>query len=243
MARRGTVGPPAAPARRDLRTKRERPTFSGMTALAAPHLLTRGHHKTRVTGALPVLGDEGLAPARVHEICGPARIALALAIAGATVGPVIWILRDRGGERPNPDGAAEWMDPGRLVFVQPKRVDEALWTMEETLRAGVVPLVVADLAEPPALTPVRRLQLAAEAGAGGLAAQAAGGLRPTGLILTPEDGGAPGVESRWFLAPRHRPGTDAWRLDRRRARMAPERGWDVRRGDAAAFRDAPPAGP
>ena len=194
-----------------------------MTALPAPHLLTRGRHKAKVAGALPVLDDEGLAPARVHELCGPARITLALAVAGATAGTVIWIAPAWGADRPNPDGMAEWIDPARLVFVHPKRPDEVLWTMEEALRSGAVPLVVADLPAPPALTPVRRLQLAAETGA------ATGAVRPTGLILTPEDGGAPGVESRWSLSPRHRPGADGWRLDRRRARMAPERGWDVAR--------------
>jgi protein ImuA len=83
---------------------------------------------------------------------------------------------------------------------------------------------VADLPEPPALTPVRRLHLAAETGA------AEGTVRPLGLILTPE-GAAPGVETRWSLAPRH-PGTQAerWEMRRLRARTLPEAAWTVAAG-------------
>jgi protein ImuA len=124
--------------------------------------------------------------------------------------------------------------------------------MEEALRAGVVPLVVAELPEAPALTPVRRLNLAAEAGAerarhGGLEA-------PLGLLLTPGDGGAAGAESRWHMAPLPSApaaaagGPRHWRLERRRARMAPPAGWtmtEAGRGQLtlAAPPDQPPDQP
>ena len=88
-----------------------------------------------------------------------------------------------------------------------------------------VPLVVVDLDAPPELTAVRRLHLAAEAGA------LRGGAAPLALLLTPGNGGAPGIETRWRLAPA--PGwggasaSGRWQLSRARARMAPERTWEA----------------
>jgi protein ImuA len=91
-----------------------------------------------------------------------------------------------------------------------------------------VPLVVAELTDPPGLTPVRRLHLAAETGA------EKSGRAPLGLLLTPGDGGAAGVETRWRLDPAHGR-TTGWRLRRLRARDAPPGEWAVARGaDGAA---------
>jgi protein ImuA len=45
------------------------------------------------------------------------------------------------------------------------------------------------------------------------------------LLLTPDVGGAPGIETRWALHPAHRPNTQRWTLDQLRARMAPPRDW------------------
>jgi protein ImuA len=172
--------------------------------------------------SVPLLpGGPGLIPGRLHEGCGPARHMLALMLARATAGPVLWIRPGWEPGAPNPDGVWPLIDPARLLLAEPGRAADLLWCAEEGLRAGAVALVVAELPEPPGLTPVRRLHLAAEAGA------AAAGRPPLGLILTPGDGGAPGVESRWHMAPRHGPDDTAWRLERRRARMAPPAAWTV----------------
>lgn len=170
---------------------------------------------------LTVMGPVALSLGRVHEICGSARRTLALMVAAASEGPVFWIQLDWAADRLYPDTVAAFIPPGRLTHVRPLHPTDLLWCMEETLRCGAVPLVIADLPDPPGLTPVRRLHLAAEAGA------ATGRSRPIGLILTPGQGGAAGVESRWHMAPRHGGDHNMWRLDRLRARTAPPKTWHL----------------
>lgn len=172
-------------------------------------------------------GDLRLPLARVHEFCGPARRTLALIAARQMQGPVFWIASHWQGDSLLGDGVQGYIDPGRITFVRPKRAEDILWAAEECLRAGCVPLVVAELHAPPALTPVRRLHLAAEAGS------KQGKQAPLGLLLTPGDGGAQGVETRWHLSPRHKPGQTGWMLQRRRARMAPPAAWALDWNDGA----------
>lgn len=182
-------------------------------------LLSRAPH--RADPALPLFGDVTLPLGRVHECCGRARRTLALMVAAKTGGPVLWIAPGWSEAPLNPDGIAGFAAPESFLFVTPQRAPDLLWAMEEALRSGAVPLVVADLAEPPALTPVRRLHLAAETGA------AEARRLPLGLLLTPGAGGAPGVETRWQMEPDHTPRTDRWQLHRRRARLAPEKSWTI----------------
>lgn len=193
-------------------------------------LLSRAPHRSGP--ALSLFDGAALQLARVHEICGRARRTLAAVIAGKTGGPILWIAPEWGADPLNPDGLCAFAPPQDMLFATPRRAGELLWVMEEALRAGCVPLVVADLPEPPPLTPVRRLHLAAEAGAG------EGRVLPLGLILTPGAGGAPGVETRWQIEPEHTPEEDCWSLWRRRARMAPEKRWTVGRDDRGGLREA-----
>ncbi|MGB8812535.1 MAG: hypothetical protein WCC57_05065 [Paracoccaceae bacterium] len=182
-----------------------------------------------------LVGDLSIARGRVHEFCGPARRVLAAMLMGQTQGPVIWISPGWQAERLFPDGLRDFAEPGRVIFAQARRPEELLWAMEEALRSGAAPLVVADVLSPPGLTPVRRLQLATESGAE--AARLARRPAPLGVMLTPGDGGAAGVESRWSLtpAPSVGPGLASeapavgWQLHCLRARMAPPASWVLRR--------------
>lgn len=176
-----------------------------------------------------------LNPGRTHEICGPARQVLATwIIAQYPPGtPVIWIRPYWKPERLHPQALCEWTSPEGLIFVEPARESDSLACAEEALHSGAVTLVVVELAAPLALTPLRRLHLAAETG---LARRRIHAHNATvlGLVLTPQDGGTAGVESRWHLAPRtasqphhSAPVSPAWTLQRLRARMEPPAGWHI----------------
>ncbi|MEL6701564.1 MAG: hypothetical protein AAFO58_07780, partial [Pseudomonadota bacterium] len=136
-----------------------------MSALSAAHLLTRAHSRAPCPDP-PFWGELHLARARVHEICGPARRSFAMAIAGQMTGPVFWISPAWQADHLSAQGMLRHINPGRVTFVRPERAPDLLWALEEVLRSGVAPLVVGDLPGPPALTPIRRLHLAAETGAG-----------------------------------------------------------------------------
>lgn len=176
----------------------------------------------------------GLVRGRVHEVCGPARWTLAAMLMAQDQGPVIWISPAWQGAHLHAPGLAAFADPGRLIFAKAARPEDLMWAAEEALRSGMVPLILVDLTDPPALTPVRRLHLAAEAGAE--VARGHGLLPPMGVLMTPGQGGAQGVESRWHLTPAPSTSTlldhrTAWRLDRLRARMEPPATWTLAEGD------------
>ncbi|MGY6694630.1 MAG: hypothetical protein ACXIUW_01215 [Roseinatronobacter sp.] len=170
---------------------------------------------------------------RAHEFCGPARRVLAAWMMASlpAAAPVIWIRTRARAEHLYPPGLRNWASPEGLITLTPRREAEALACAEEALRSGAVALVVVELTAPPALTPTRRLHLAAETGLARRRVHTKDG--PLfGIILTPETGGAPGVESRWHMSPRPSPQTPmnvapAWRLERLRARMAPNACWHV----------------
>lgn len=174
---------------------------------------------------LPAGLSPGLARGRVHEICGPSRVAFTLMILALSDGPVIWAFPAWRPERLYSCGIRDHIHPGRLILAPCRRIEDIQWTMEEALRPGVVPVVVAEFPDPPGLTPVRRMHLAANTPA------ETGHPCTLGLILTPGPGGAQGVESRWRISPLpsasgllDAPGI-ALRVDRLRAREAPEASW------------------
>ncbi len=202
-------------ASKQLRTKWEHAILIPMSTTLLPRT-----SRPAVKGA-PFIGALTLTPMRVHEFCGNARQTLAMALIAAHEGPVFWIQPGWLPERLHGDGIRAFSDPGRISFITVRRPEDLLWCSEEALRSGAVPLVIADLPGPPPLTPVRRLHLACETGAMHRR------LRPLGVLLTPGDGGAQGVESRWSLQADHHPARARWRLTRSRARTAPVKSWRV----------------
>lgn len=189
-----------------------------MPAQLLPH--SRGGHPPRLP-ALTLAEDIAVPLARLSEACGTARRSFALWLARVSTGPVIWIAPAWQADHLHADGIHDFTDPGRFLFVYPKRAEDILWSMEEVLRSGTVPLVVGDLPGLPGLTAVRRMHLAAETG------QSDGAHAPIGLILTPGDGGAQGIETRWQMVPQHQRTLRRWRLTRLRARTRPPKDWTI----------------
>lgn len=183
------------------------------------HLLS--NHKTIKYGQLTLSANITLAKGRVHECAGRARRAFALMLAAKTSGAVLWISLPFRSDQINPSGIKPFVDPGRFVFIKSPRKEDLLWTMEEALRSGAVECVIVDLPYFPALTPVRRLHLAAEAG------YRASASAPLGLLLTPDSGGAQGIETRWTLQPNSQNLCTAWCLSRTKSRHDPPQSWQV----------------
>lgn len=188
------------------------------------------HSPRRAEPQQPLAGDLTLQRGRVHELCGPSRLMLAARILAKTQGPVVWIRPGWVHERLNAAGLQALADPSRVILVQATRDDSLLWAAEESLRSGAAALVIAELLTPPALTPTRRLHLAAETGAE--AARRDGVTPPLGLILLPGPGGAQGVESRWHMAPAPSRSLlwsdeESFTLTRLRARLLPPASWTL----------------
>ncbi len=158
---------------------------------------------------------------RTHEVCGPSRRTFALMLASLMPGPILWIKPHWHRQDLNAQGLVTFLSPSRITFVEPRRAEDVLWCMEETLRSGCIPTVIAECDAPPALTPIRRLHLAAEHGAD------MAKVKLLSLLLTPADGGAQGIESRWHMSPRHETHHTRWLVERRRARMSPPAAWTL----------------
>ena len=167
-----------------------------------------------------LLGAAGLDPAAVHEIKPetyadwPAALAFlfrlavrrlaTLAAPGGAMGGVT------GGVRGSAESLLVWPAPlaaeigwpyapglamagvplSRLLLAAPKRPGDALWVLEEGLKSQALGLVIGSLTEV-ALTPARRLSLAAAANA-----------TPCLLLTAPDRATTPAVATRWRIAGR-----------------------------------------
>ena len=127
-------------------------------------------------------------PGRCHEATGAGRRGFAAMLARGFRGPVVWIAPPWR-EGLAPQGVAAFFDPARLVVVRPDSDRDVWWAMEEALRSGAAPLVVAEVERPADLTQSRRLQLAAEAGPA------------TGICLFTGRPAANAAETRWRITP------------------------------------------
>lgn len=188
-------------------------------------------HLSRKPRPLLSLGPAApdLALGRVHEATGPSATVFAALVAGRLSGPVLWLRPAWDRAELNPEGLAPLFDPARLVVARCPRPLDILWSAEEALRSGAVALVVAEPAEPPGLTPLRRLQLAAEAGGEGAARP------PLGLLLPPVRGTAGAVESRWRCDPLPAAnGPPRWRFARAEGKAGPPLVWETGLEAAAA---------
>ena len=173
-----------------------------------------------------------LAQGRVHECAGRARRSFALMLATKTNGSVIWISTTYSPDQLNPTGMAAFVDPGRFLFIKISHKKDMLWAMEEALRSGAVELIITDLSYFPGLTPIRRLQLAAEAGS------EVGTVAPLGLILTPNSGGAQGVETRWTLQPNAQEFYTGRFLSCTKSRKTPTQTWRITQTPEYSFKIA-----
>lgn len=178
--------------------------------------------------------DITLERGRVHEICGPARHSFAAFCVGRIVrdegAPIFWISPQWQAEQLHFAGACAWLPPHTIVHVTPRHSRDLWWCAEEILRSGVSPVLVIEAQDMPHLTQVRRLHLAAEHG------DTHGPHAPIGLIVSTHHGGISGIESRYACTAHHRRDDPCWRIERRRARTAPPKAWDLRPNGASRWR-------
>tara|TARA_Y100000052_G_scaffold13882_1_gene13388 strand:- start:47833 stop:48585 length:753 start_codon:yes stop_codon:yes gene_type:complete len=113
-----------------------------------------------------------------------------------------------------------WRGDVACLFVSPRKLDEALWVVEEGVTSGAVSLVVAELAGAD-FTATRRLTLASrERGV------------PVVALMPYTREGVTAAEARWRVSPRasspnkydpQAPGRMRWRAELERSRTAPEK--------------------
>lgn len=169
----------------------------------------------------------GLPLAGVQELLGPAGdgarrgfLAHLLARLAEARGGLLWAQAPQAeGELYGPGLAGFGLDPARLVLVRAKNPVDALWAMEQGLRARCLGAVIGDglLADPIA---VRRLQLASEDAGVPL------------FLLPPGDAApaSPVAVTRWRIASAP---AGCWQIDLLRCRGGVPHSWTVERNDAS----------
>ena len=151
-----------------------------------------------LSGGLDAGGVHEIKPARDTRAAAGAwaaafGFALRLAVrrASAAGAPILWcwpsaLARELGAPY-GPGLAGLGLAPSQCLFVETQRADDALWAMEEGLKSASLALVVGALPQV-ALTPARRLSLAA-----------AGGRTPCLMITDPRTPAAGSTATRWRI--------------------------------------------
>lgn len=161
-----------------------------------------------------------LQPGRVHEVCGPGRVAFALAQLAQRGGVGLWGRVRWVGDDVYPRGTAGFFPPSKLLLTEAASEVDSLAVAEEALNDGCIALVVIEITKPLTLREGRRLQLAAQAGG------------TTGLCLIPEGMGSNAAETRWFCAPVYGDGTTLMRWEIIKNKKGTMGAWHVRWSEA-----------
>ena len=237
----------------DLKTRIARLEQTPGALVAAPDRLVR-LGLPAIDGHLPW---GGLPRGTLHEVAGEgADREQAAAAAGFTAlwlarlqakGPVLWIVR--AASRSTLDLYAHGLrqlalDPDRLILVAARKDDEALWTMEEGLKARALGAVLGEIGKLD-LTASRRLQLAAEAS--GVTAFV---LRRWRLMEQADREAAQPIAAmtRWRIAALPGAGETRWKVELARCRGGRPNAWMIQSGmmetadGSAGFHAAPLSG-
>ena len=213
--------------------------FSSPIPRIAPPPLTFGI--AAIDGRLPAGGLQGdglheLKPRMPRDTANALAVAFALAAGHKSrPRPLLMVLAGRAASEhglPYGPGLSRFgLDPGQLILVTAKRAADALWAIEEGLRAKSLGAVIASL-DAVGMLPARRLVLAAAEGA-----------TPCLLLTSPSKAGISVAHTRWRIAsqasapqPFDPAAPGAWRcaLTLERCRQGPsDLKWTVEWSDAS----------
>jgi protein ImuA len=164
---------------------------------------------------------------KMHEICGPAKIRIAMLIGAKTKGLIVWV-----DFIINTDSISDWFSPSRLLFVNAKSKNDLFSATEEVLRSGLSEITITELPEAPNSLQMRHINLAMTSGV-----KLNNNKSPLGLILSPNKGGATSIESRWYASTLpcwEKLTTDdrgsskqKWSIKRLFSRVGPVKGWSI----------------
>ena len=88
-------------------------------------------HLNNISQTLPsinFIGHLHLSSGKIHEIYGNSRTTLALIVAQKMRGHIFWIRTESNPNLLNADGIMDFINPGRLTFINVKTFNDILWS-------------------------------------------------------------------------------------------------------------------